>query len=375
MKTWKKLKENPKLWDRYFVREKVLRETRNFFLKEGFHEVETPLLNPALPPESYLEVFETELIFRDKTRRRAFLTASPEMSLKKLLAAGIGDCFEICKSFRNQEDRSLLHNPEFTMIEWYRVNADYRKVMEDVENWIYYLAANPDIQCHCESDVTSDEAIPSGLPRHFVPRNDKLQNSGILTYKNKTLDLTPPWERISIKESFQKYAGLDLDSHFDLEKMKKAAKKKGYKVENNTWEELFNQIFLNEIEPHLGNEGKPTIIYDYPKDMAALAKLKKSDPNYAERFEFYLFGIELGDAYTELTDWKEQEERFKNEVQLRKKLGKIEFDYDRDFIEALKSGLPDCSGIAVGLDRLIMILSGADNVADTLFFPAVELFS
>ncbi len=190
-----------------------------------------------------------------------------------------------------------------------------------------------------------------------------------LVYQGQTIDLTSPWERITMTQAFQRYAHVDLSKALSLEVLRTVAATKGYRVEkNNTWEELFNQIYLNEIEPHLG-KGKPTIIYEFPAQLAALAKKRTSDPRFAERFEFYIAGLELGDAYSELTDWQEQEARFKQELEEVKRLGKTPYDYDQDFIEALKLGLPKSSGVAVGLDRLIMLFADVPRIQDILFFP------
>ena len=151
------------------------------------------------------------------------------------------------------------------------------------------------------------------------------------------------------------------------------ARTKGYPVsEHDSWEELFHLIFLNEVEPHLGR-GKPTILYEYPASLAALARTKHGDPAFAERFEFYIEGLELGDAYSELTDAKEQLQRFQEEVE-RARLGKVEHPVDMDFIDALKAGMPPAGGIAVGVDRLIMLFADTTDIADTLFFPIGDLF-
>jgi lysyl-tRNA synthetase class 2 len=183
-----------------------------------------------------------------------------------------------------------------------------------------------------------------------------------------------PWERISVVEVFAKYAKIDLTENLNLKEMKQTVAKKGYQVsKKNTWEELYNQIYLNEIELHLG-KGKPTIIYDYPSAMGALAKKKKTDPRFAERFEIYIGGLELGDCYSELTDAKEQADRFNNEMQEIKRLGKTQYPIDLDFIEALKAGLPKCSGLAMGVDRLIMLFANVAKIQDILFFPAEELW-
>ena len=241
------------------------------------------------------------------------------------------------------ETHSHTHNPEFTILEWYRVGANYLDIMKDCEALVSHIARS-------------------------------LGRGETLTYQGRTIDLTAPWERMTIAQGFKKYAGVDFDLFLDERHAREIAIKKGYTVESTTtWEEIYNQIFLNEIEPHLG-QGRPTIIYEFPGVLGALAKKKESDPRFAERFEFYIAGLELGDAYSELTDPVEQEARFKKEMAELKRLGKTTYDYDHDFIDALKVGLPTCSGIAVGVDRLVMLMADVANIADTLFFPAVEEF-
>lgn len=366
LKTWQRLKQTPSLWSRYFIREKVITAIREFFLARSFHEVEVPLLAPALPAESYLEVFETTLLDRRRQSSRAFLTASPEMFLKKLLVAGIGNCFTITKSFRNTEGQSNLHNPEFTMLEWYRVEADYKDVMKDIENLICYIHQ----QLYSSREERSDES------RSYSKGSSRLRsnNKYILTYQDQTIDLTPPWERLSMVEAFRRYAKIQLEEALTIEFIQQVASQKGYSfTPETTWEELFHQIYLNEVEPHLG-QGRPTIIYDFPSQMAALAKKKADDPRFAERFEVYIAGLELGDCYSELTDWKEQEERFKKEIGERRRLGKIDHPYDQDFIEALKVGLPKCAGLALGVDRTVMLFADVPRIQDTLFFPAKEMW-
>ena len=339
MKTWQKLHAHPELWETYFIREKVLKSIREFFDREKFHEVETPILIANPPAESYLDVFETKLLNRQRKGIPAYLTTSPEVPLKKLLVAGIGNCYSLTKSFRNMETQGNLHNPEFTILEWYRVGADYFDIMKDCEKLLASLVGNT-----------------------------------TLTYQGKTIDLSAPWERLTVAAAFKKYADVNFDAFLDFEQAKQIVAKKGYVVEkNSTWEQLYNQVFLNEIEGKLGQE-KPTILYEFPAAVAALAKLKTGDPRFAERFEFYIAGLELGDAYSELTDPIEQEERFKKELVELKRLGKTTYDYDHDFIEALKVGLPKCSGIAVGVDRLVMLLADTEDIADTLFFPVGEEF-
>jgi elongation factor P--(R)-beta-lysine ligase len=346
MTTWKAIRENPELWTRYFVRETVLREIRRFFAERKFHEVETPLLVGSLPPESYLDVFETTARSRTGTKTKAFLPTSPEPYLKKLLAAGIGNCFALTKSFRNSEDMSMTHVHEFTILEWYRTHADYTAIMDDVEELVCSLAG----------------IIYPNIKLHEIP------------YNGKTINLTRPWVRMSVTEAFETYAGVDLPHALTRDDMARTAGKKGYgPKDSDTWEMLFNQIFLNEVEPHLGGE-RPVILYDYPIALAALSRKKPSDTRFAERFEFYIAGLELGDAYSELTDWTEQQARFVDEQAKRIVEKKTEHPIDTDLIEALKAGIPPCGGIAVGVDRLIMFLANTTDIKDTLLFPPQDLF-
>lgn len=348
MKTFQKLKQNPELWERYWVREKVIDAIRAYFKGQGFHEAEVPLLLPAPSTEPFLEVFRTELKDDQDHKWQGFLPSSPEFALKKLLSAGSGSVFTITKSFRNGEGRSSRHNPEFTILEWYRTPGDYMDVARDFENLMIHIL----------------KSIPL-LQYSAAP---------VLTYQGRSYDLSGPWEKISVAEAFEKYAGIDTDTMLDEQKLKEAGKKKGYQVnDKTTWEEIWNQIIANEIEPMLGKTG-PTILYDYPVAQAALSKKKVSDPRFAERFEVFMAGLELGNCFSELTDWREQEKRCLADLAERKALGRTEFPMDTDFIEALKMGMPETGGIAVGVDRLVALFADTPTIADTLFFPVEEMF-
>jgi elongation factor P--(R)-beta-lysine ligase len=317
MKTWKKIKNNPELMSQYLVRENVIDTIRSFFKDQGFHEVFTPVLVPIPSIEPNLEVFQTQLRTSKGLKRQGFLIMSPEFSIKKLLAAGIGNCFEITKCFRNEEEVSKLHNPEFTMLEWYRVGANYQNIMQDFESLFLKIIGK-----------------------------DRLE------YQGNIYDISPPWPRIRISEAFKKYTGKDV-----------------LKVS----EEDFYKIYFNEIEPELLKLGKPYFIYDYPISQASLSKPAK-DPRFAERFEVFLAGVELGNCFSELTDARQQEKRFEADLKVRKGLGKTDYPIDKDLIEALKEGVPAVSGIAVGVDRLIMLAADVPSISETLFFPGEEIF-
>ena len=324
MRTWQRIKNNPKLINRYLVREKVIDTIRSFFKDRNFHEVFTPILVPIPSIEPNLEVFQTELRTSKGLKRQGFLIMSPEFSIKKLLAAGIGNCFEITKCFRNEEEVSSLHNPEFTMLEWYKIHADYTDVMKDFEHLFTKI-------------------ITSVNPKADLSKWD---------YQGESYDLSLPWPRISFEEAFTKYAGLKIEDVAD---------------------EDFYQIFFNKIEPALLKLKKPYFIYDYPISQASLSK-KAADGRFAERFEVFLAGIEMGNCFSELTDAKEQRKRFEADLTERKRQGKTVYPIDEDLIEALKEGLPPVSGIAVGVDRLIMLAADVPIIAEAMFFPAEEIF-
>lgn len=344
------------------IRDLILRSIRSFFWDRNFTEVETPLLVPAVIPESYLEYFRTELMDRNRKKKTMFLTTSPEASLKKLIAAGIGNCFEITRSFRNTETDSGTHNPEFTILEWYRVGVDYRRIMEDCESLVNHILER--IQ---SSEFKSKNLI----------HNSK--SNLTITYLNRSIDITLPWQRMSVSAALEQYTGVAFSDMvfpvnrnnpllaFRNDKILKIAAGKGYNVHpDNSWEEIFNQIFLNEVEPAVKKSDKPVILYDYPYPMSALSKTKEKDPRLCERFELYIGGLEIGDCFTELTDYGEQARRFHEEQKLRTKLKKSMVKQDNDFLQALKRGLPECAGIAVGIDRLVMLFSGRKCIQDVI---------
>lgn len=352
MKTWQRLRQQPELWSRYLVREQVVDATRAFFKQQGFHEVETPLLVEHPGTEPYLEVFETKLHTEGGKQRRAFLLTSPEFAMKKLLVAGSGNIFQICKSFRNYEGESSRHNPEFTIMEWYRTPGDYRDIMTDCEQLVQAVWRS----VHAEEAHTAERVT--------------------LEYQGRRFELQSPWPRLSVAEAFAKYVGVDTDDLLSFEGLKTAALKRGYQVElDTTWEQLYNQLFLNEIEPKLAEYDKPVFLYDYPASQAALSKKKLQDPRFAERFELYVGGLELANAFSELADPEEQADRFREELTLRRELGKIPYDMDEDYIAALSEGLPPTGGIALGIDRLVMLFANAESIEDTLFFPVRDVFA
>lgn len=304
--------------------------THKFFKLNNYLKLDLPVLSPSLIPESYLEVFETEFKFLNK-KQKLYLTPSPELFIKRLIAYGIGDCYFLGKAFRNSEPKSNLHFSEFNILEFYKIYQDYNFLKKVIQKLLLFI-------------------------------NLELSNSPILKYGKYSLDFSKPWEEISIQEAFLKFAHIDKKELFNHKLFLAKAKEKGYKIDSFNYVDLFSQIYTQEIEPNLGIQGRPTIIYDYPVDLAALAKLN-NDGQTSQRFEFYIVGLELGDCYTELTDPLEQQTRFEKEEENRKKIGLINYPSDWGFIKALEQGLPNCSGIAIGFDRLAMIFCNVDSIS------------
>jgi lysyl-tRNA synthetase class 2 len=349
-KTWQLLRTHPELLPRYLVRERVIDTIRAFFKEREYREVETPLLVEVPSTETYLDFFSTQLRWAQGGKQQGFLTTSPEYSMKKLLVAGMPKIFQICKSFRNSEGVSGRHNPEFTILEWYEAGVDYTSTMTDCEELFQRLW-----------DVRLDQ---------------KNTDKNILIYKGKKYNLNSKWTRITVAEVFTKFANVSVEELLDEKALLAIATKKGYTMTPEaSWEEAYNQIFLNEVEPRLAEFDTPVILYEYPASQAALSRRCPRDPRFAERFEFYLGGIELGNAFSELTDPVEQHQRLQGDIALRQRENRPPFEIDMDFIKALEAGMPEAAGIAVGVDRLVMLLADADSIHHTQFFPVYDVFS
>ncbi|MEK9183330.1 MAG: EF-P lysine aminoacylase EpmA [Patescibacteria group bacterium] len=336
---WQELKNNEVAKEKLRQRGMILKSIREFFWQNGFLEVETPLLVKDGNLEPNLDLFKTELKEVGGVKHNAYLVTSPEYGLKKLLAAGFPKIFQLGKCFRNSEPWGGAHNPEFTMLEWYEAGENYFGLMDRVEELFAFVIEKCGFNSHPE----------------FISGS--------------------PWLRLSMREAWQKYAGADLNNFLTYDTMFALAKEKKCTVSaSDAWDDLFFKIFLSEVEPQITVANQLVFLYDYPVQLAALSRVKKDDPRYAERFELYIGGLELANAYSELIDWQEQEKRFQDDVLLRQKLDKEKIDYDRDLIAALKSGLPECAGISVGVDRLIMFLTNSKDMEEIMPFTASELF-
>lgn len=324
-------------------RGQILAAVRSFFADRGFVEVDTPALQVSPGLEPHLRAFATKL--HDSQHGRValrYLHTSPEFAMKKLLVAGMPRIWQLAHVFRDGE-RSATHHPEFSMLEWYRMGVSYRDLMEECAELVR--------ACQNAAGV------------------------GALTWRGHTADAMGKWQRISVAQAFQKHCGLDLLAtapdplHPDTDRLAAAASTIGISPHSgDDWETLFFRIFLDRIEPCLGY-GVPTILYDYPLSMAALARRHPDDPRLAERFEVYVCGLELANAFGELTDAAEQRARFLADQARKQQLYGQTYPIDGDFLKALEYGLPASAGIALGFDRLVMLATGAEDIEEVLWAP------
>jgi len=324
------------------TRGRVVAAIRRFFAERGFVEVETPALQVSPGLEPHLEAFATSLTEPGAAARTRYLHTSPEFAMKKLLVAGVPRLFQLARCFRNGE-RSATHHPEFTMLEWYRAGAGYRELMAD-----------------CEALLRAALAA-AGRP--------------LFTWRGNSADPARPWTYLSVDEAFRRFCNLDLLATApdpeapSLALLADAARPLGIAPhEGDSWEDLFFRVFLARIEPHLGL-GAPAILYDYPISMAALARAKPEDPRLAERFELYVAGLELANAFGELTDAAAQHRRFRADQEKKRQRYGTAYPIDDDFLAALAAGMPESAGIALGVDRLVMLASGAEHIEDVLWAP------
>lgn len=332
---------NPKLLP-IFIREKTIQAIRKFFDDQQFHEVITPILNVALPLEPNLYAFNT-VWNRVSEKKELYLAMSPEIGLKKMLAEGVGNCYAISKSFRNLEGSGSLHNPEFLMLEWYRENANYETIMRDTEKLIMFVKNN--IDTYLKKPTTSQ-----------------------LTFQGKTIDLKISWQIFSLVDLFKHHAQVDLKEIIEDEpRLATICEKKGYIAEKAAWHELFDQIFVNEIEPHIPMT--PCFLTDFPSRISPLCEVKNDMPYLAERFELYIFGKEIGNGNTERTDKEVVLRRFKTEKQERLKTGIFSPPIDYQFLDALeRMNSKQYGGIGLGVDRLAMIMANCDDIKDVEYF-------
>lgn len=288
----------------------IIRAVRSFFDSRNYLEVETPIRIPAPAPEAHIDAVASE---------GWFLHTSPELCMKRLVAGGFPQIYQICHCFRHGE-RGSLHLPEFTMLEWYRAGADYFSLMDECEELIRYIA-------------------------------DTVGISRRISRDGKEMDISPPWERMTLREAFRRFSPLSLEEVLAAD--------------------TFDEVLVEYVEPHLGRE-KPTFLHDYPLAMASLARPHRHDPHLAERFELYMASVEIANAFSELTDPDEQERRFAAEERRRRIAGKVPYPSLEPFLACLPH-LPPTAGIALGIDRLVMILTGTFKIDDVVPFTPETL--
>lgn len=316
----------------------ILHAVREYFASHGFLEVETPLRVPNPGQERHLVAFPAG--------QGRFLITSPEHHMKRLIAGGFSRIVQICRCFR-QEEQGPFHQPEFTMLEWYRARGTLTELMED-----------------CEAIIEIATRVAKTWPNVPVPHDRGCHV--------ESLSVSPPFQRISVGELFLQHLGTVLQGNESLSEMRQIAMKSGCDIPTTAaWDDLFFQIWLDRIEPHLGTH-KPTFVYDWPIPLAALARRAPGNPFTAERFELYAAGLELANAFGELIDPIEQRVRFESEMILRKRDGNTVYPIDEKLLAAL-GDMPPTSGIAMGFDRLVVLATGASHLGEVQTFTDEEV--
>lgn len=325
---------NPEVKKDFIVRSKVIKSIREFLDKLNFLEVDTPLLN-VIPGGASAKPFITHHNTLDID---LYLRIAPELYLKRLIVGGLERVYEIGRNFRN-EGMSIKHNPEFTMLELYQAYTDYNGMMEITENLISNAA-------------------------------QEVLGTTKITYQGQEINLTPPWSRISMHDAVKQYTGIDFDDISSDDEARKIAKEKNVHIDGNpTKGEILNLFFEEFVEENLI---QPTFIYDYPTEVSPLTKRKPGKPEYTERFELFMTGREMGNAYSELNDPIDQRERFVNQMKKREAGDEEAQIIDEDYINALEYGMPPTGGLGIGIDRLIMLLTDSYSIRDVILFPTMK---
>jgi elongation factor P--(R)-beta-lysine ligase len=292
------------------LRARIIQALRRFFIERDYLEVETPHLIPAPAPETHIDAVPAG---------DGFLHTSPELCMKRLLAAGYTRLFQICRCFR-QGERGSRHLPEFTLLEWYRAGVDYQALMVECEEMIRFLSL-------------------------------ELGRGSEIYYQGEKILLQGPWERLTVRDAFARFAPVSM-----VEALRSG---------------LFDEVLVTRIEPRLGTP-RPTFLYDYPSELAALARVKKDDPSLAERFELYMAHLEIANAFSELIDPQEQSARFEREREERGRTGRTVYPLPQKFLDDLHH-MPPCAGIALGVDRLVMLFADETDIGKVVAFTPEEL--
>jgi lysyl-tRNA synthetase class 2 len=316
------------------LRARVISLIRKFLESKGFLEVETPILHP-IPGGALARPFIT---FHNALGTNLYLRIAPELYLKRLIVGGFNKVFELGRCFRN-EGISTTHNPEFTMLEVYQAYADYRDMMILTEELISFLVK-------------------------------EIHGSYHVHLNGEDLDFTPPWKRMSLNEAFKNYAGVEVESLKDEKFRLEYIREYGIKIDKKlTWANVIDEILKKRVEPQIKG---PIFLYNYPKVLSPLARNKLDAPEWVERFQPIIFGLEMGNAYSELADPLEQRARFLEQAKEKEKGEEEAHPMDEDFVEALEYGMPPTGGLGIGIDRLVMLLGEEDSLREVITFPTLR---
>ncbi len=329
------------------MRTQVEGAIREFFRSRDFRETRTPLLVPCPGMEPHIRPYRAEPAAEGSAQKSVYLPTSPEFAMKRLLAGGLERIFQLCPAFRD-EPNSVTHHPEFTILEWYRAFAGYEEIMRDTEELFEFIAR-------------------------------RVHGRPSLTYQGQEIDVSAPWPRLRVRDLFREIAGIDLVACSTRESLARECERLGLgaPAEDETWDDVYFRIWLNLIEPRLP-AGRAVFVTRYPASQAALSVID-SDPDgsrWARRFEAYAGGLELGNAFEELTDPEEQRRRFTKDMELRARTYGPGFPVnplDESFLGALAEGIPPSGGIAMGVDRMVMLFADEPEIDYTVWLSARDL--
>jgi len=326
---------NPEVMPVFAMRSRIIERIRAFFQSQGFLEVDTPILVPVAGG-AHARPFITH---HNTLDQQLYLRIATELYLKRLIIGGFDRVFEIGRVFRN-EGIDQDHNPEFTLLESYQAYADYNDVMAMVESLVSTVAF-------------------------------EVLGTNQIQYGDHLIDFTPPWKRLDFRQELKDRSGIDIDDYNDDASLKQRAAELGLDIEpKDSRGKVIDKLFSTFVEPRLV---QPTFILDYPEVMSPLAKAKPGTPGYVERFEGFAAGMEIANSYTELNDPQVQRDRFEDQESLRLLLGDDETDrLDEDFLVALEYGMPPTGGLGIGIDRLVMLLTGQTSIRDVVLFPQMR---